>query len=105
MEAPERVEVESANVVRLSWPDGAVTELSAAQLRDRCPCADCRTARETPPPRLRLTVLGSEPSVVDAHLVGDYGLGVTFGPDGHRTGIFTWEMLRSAAVDSSDTSS
>jgi DUF971 family protein len=63
-------------------------------LRRSCPCADCRTERENPP-KIRLTVIGSEPTIEGAHLVGDYGLGVTFGPEGHRTGIFTWQLLRS----------
>ena len=31
----------------------------------------------------------------DAELVGSYGINLTFRPDGHRMGIFTFNDLRS----------
>lgn len=95
VQPPERIEIDAKSRIVLTWPEGIVTDLSAGKLRVMCPCADCRTERENRP-RLHLTVLGPEPTIESAHLVGDYGLGVSFGPDGHRTGIFTWELLYSA---------
>lgn len=102
MEPPDRIEVDSKSRIILTWADGVTVDVTAAELRRRCPCADCRTERESRP-RLRLTALGPAPTVEGAHLVGDYGLGITFGPDGHRTGIFTWEMLRGRSSGSART--
>ena len=33
--------------------------------------------------------------IVDAHLVGNWGLGVTWN-DGHNTGIYSWPLLHGA---------
>jgi DUF971 family protein len=33
--------------------------------------------------------------IAEARIVGDYALGITFSPDGHGTGIFTYDLLRS----------
>jgi len=86
--APRTVDVDRATGVRLTWEDGSVTAVDLATLRQRCPCAACRTRRDhgdavAAPGALRL---------VDAEIVGGYGLGVTWG-DGHRTGIYSWELL------------
>jgi DUF971 family protein len=94
VQPPERIEIDAKTRIVLTWSEGVVADLSAARLRAVCPCADCRTERDNRP-RLHLTVLGPEPSIESAHLVGDYGLGISFGPDGHRTGIFTWDLLYS----------
>lgn len=91
METPTIVEVEDRSTVRLSWASGVVQQLSASALRAACACADCLT--DTARTAIRLTVVGAEPSIEDAALVGDYGIAFVFGPDGHRTGIFRWDQL------------
>lgn len=78
-------------MVRLTWTSGDVHEFSAQTLRNACACADCLRERERR--TLRLTVVGAEPTIDDARLVGDYGISFSFGPDGHRTGIFRWDQL------------
>ena len=88
---PRAVDVDRRVGVRLTWDDGSVTTVDLATLRRRCPCAECRSRRE------RGEVVGPDPSALhlaDAETVGGYGLGVTWG-DGHRTGIYSWELLRS----------
>ncbi len=35
--------------------------------------------------------------IVDAQLVGSYGINFVFQPDGHSTGIFTFAQLRNLA--------
>lgn len=88
--APERVEIE--------WNDGATTSLSAAELRRLCPCASCVDEMSG----IRTLDPSSIPDDLtqdDVRLVGNYAITVTFS-DGHHTGIFTWELLRSWAQDS-----
>jgi DUF971 family protein len=93
VDAPQRIEVVERRVVRLEWADGLHQELPAGLLRRACACADCREAHESR--RIRLQVVDPvPPTVEDAHLVGGYGINFRFGPDGHRTGIFTWRQLR-----------
>ena len=88
---PVAIDVDRRVGVRLTWEDGSVTAVDLATLRGRCPCAECRSLRE------RGAFVAPEPSALrlaDAETVGGYGLGVTWG-DGHRTGIYSWELLRS----------
>jgi DUF971 family protein len=80
-----------ASVV-LRWTDDVESVLSAQELRRACPCAQCvdewsgkRTLDiESVPSSMRILELG---------LVGNYAISITF-DDQHRTGIFTWPLLR-----------
>lgn len=93
MDAPTSIEIEEKRLVRLIWEDGRVQELDAAELRRACACANCREPETTG--RIRLQVIDPvPPSIEDARLVGSYGINLVFGPDGHRTGIFSWRQLR-----------
>ena len=83
MEAPLRVEVNPGSVA-LVWDDGATTEIAAPRLRAACPCAGCRDGADHP----------EAATIEGAHVVGDYALGITFGPDRHATGIFPYDLLR-----------
>lgn len=90
MVEPVTIEVER-DAVRITWDDGLVADLPAAVLRAACPCAGCRE------PGARERLLASEAAqstVTDARLVGGYAVGLTFGPDGHATGIFPFPLLR-----------
>jgi DUF971 family protein len=77
----------------LVWADGHKAHFAILDLRLNCPCAECRTRRESgttiwpganSPQPLRL---------LDARLVGAYGIGFDWN-DGHSTGIFSWDALR-----------
>ena len=93
MEVPDSIEVRGGLEVALTWPDGEATVLSARTLRAGCACATCRE-----PAGMQATarVLSGEAPVriADAHLVGNYAVSFTFEPDGHGTGIFSFDLLR-----------
>jgi DUF971 family protein len=88
------ITVDRASHVEVTFEDGKVCRFELADLRSVCPCAACRNARDhgrvawpppgQPPPQL---------AIADAHLVGAYGLGVTWS-DGHSTGIYPFTALR-----------
>lgn len=92
-EVPARVEVRSGEGLVLTWEDGSRTELDARRLRAACQCATCRdpAGREA----IRAVLEGDRPvRIADARLVGAYAVNLTFEPDGHRTGIFSFALLR-----------
>src|SRR5579863_8765068 len=85
--------------LRIAWSDDVARVYAIQQLRDACPCADCREKRTTAelnasimpdisgPEELRpLTLSGMKP-------VGNYAYSLTFS-DGHGTGIYTYDLLR-----------
>ncbi len=89
---PRAIDVDRDEALTLTWEDGTTTRFTLEELRVACPCATCRTRRDqgraawpvtTPAPPLR---------IVDARLVGNWGLGVTWN-DGHSTGIYSWPLL------------
>jgi DUF971 family protein len=98
---PTRLEIRDGNRLRIEWSDGQKREIAFGELRTACPCATCREQRNKPPepaglgglPVLSmaearpLAVLGMRP-------VGNYAYSIAFS-DGHDTGIFTLELLRS----------
>jgi DUF971 family protein len=101
VEPPTSIELDRAHHLTLEWPDGATTRFALDDLRRNCPCAECRGKRE------QHELVGPAPGgppvqAADAHLVGGWGLSITWS-DGHDTGIFAWSMLRAwAGLDQSE---
>ena len=90
------ITVDRANGVTVVFGDEVVGVFDLLELRLNCPCAECRGARDRneapwPQPTSPLPL-----AITDAELHGAWGLGIEWN-DGHRTGIFPWEALRSWA--------
>ena len=84
--------------LRICWNDGLEQELALRALRDRCPCAACREAVIERKPANTLNILSPADvlplEVVGMQPVGNYAYTIQFS-DGHQTGIYTFELLRS----------
>lgn len=90
---PMTIDVERDRGLVLTWTDGTTSRFGLEELRQHCPCAECRTRRDR---NLAVWPLGSSPrplSIVEAELVGAWGMKITWN-DGHATGIYSWELLR-----------
>jgi DUF971 family protein len=88
---PDRIEIRAGREMHLTWSDGSTDAIPAHVLRDACPCATCRNL-DTP----RLAHPDSA-RIASAALVGSYAISVVFAPDGHATGIYPFDELRSIA--------
>ena len=97
-----------ARCLVIRWSDDQEHRISYRKLRDGCACAGCR-AHETmiekpaaaPPanPFRILTAAEALPlDVVAMSPVGNYAYHIEFS-DGHNTGIFTFDRLRSLGED------
>lgn len=95
--------------LEIEWMDGSRSTLESQKLRQACPCATCMALRgdqthSSPllPKHSSLRVieadLETEINLVHVRAVGSYGIGLTWG-DGHDTGIYTYDSLRSLAED------
>jgi DUF971 family protein len=90
----ESVEVDRASHVDILFVDGVRARFELGPLRQACPCADCN-ARRTRGQSVAAWIDRGEPiTVTDAELSGAWGLSLTWS-DGHSTGIYAWEKLRS----------
>lgn len=85
MDAPVRLEVLGGETLLVEWEDGAIDRIGAAVLRTACPCAACQGSGTA----------GPGVAVRTIRPVGSYGVSVAFEPDGHGTGIYPWDLLRS----------
>ncbi len=93
---PKQIKQNKPDELFILWDDGHESVISLKTLRDNCPCASCKgetILMHTYVPPLQPELPGKY-QLVGAEQVGSYALGMTWG-DGHRTGIYTWEKLRS----------
>src|SRR5690606_10598117 len=102
---PTSLEVRDGNKLRIEWSDGTVREIGFGELRKACPCSTCREQRKAPPqPTGALQVLSlaeARPlTIAGMSPVGNYAYGIEFS-DGHDTGIYTLELLRSLGSECS----
>lgn len=102
MDAPIHLDVQRERGLRVSWPDGSATFYPVAYLRRMSPSADMRRLREAMS-KNPLTVLpasssrgGGALAIEHAELVGLYAIKIVFS-DGHSSGIYSWDYLRSIA--------
>jgi len=88
--------------IAIHWSDGTVRRYSPRPLRDACPCAGCREKRDGPATPALLRVLAPEElsplTIRGMQPVGQYAYAIDFS-DGHDTGIYTLELLRSLGSD------
>ncbi len=84
------------------WPDGRQSFYPIAYLRRMSPSADARTLREqlakNPLTVLPNTDTGQPLTATTAELVGNYAIRIHFS-DGHNTGLYSWDYLRSIDPD------
>ena len=100
--APASLDLDRAKGLTVRWQDGTESFYPLAYLRRMSPSADMRQLREEMQTNPLVVVPDSgstsELRAVDAQLVGRYAIRLTFS-DGHRTGIFSWDYLRSIDPD------
>lgn len=95
---PVNIALDAEQRLLMDWSDGQRRRYTAAELRERCPCATCREKRNQPPqPAALLPVLSAAEArpltIQGMRPVGNYAYSIDFS-DGHDTGIYTLEFLR-----------
>jgi len=89
----------------ITWSDGKSGMISNIELRKHCPCAGCRELRGDDTHAKPLTgkkkslsviqnTIEEETNLKQVWAVGTYAVGLEWG-DGHSTGIYTYDLLRS----------
>jgi len=84
--------------LEIVWNDDEVCRYPLSQLREACPCVECRgghqfMGREYDPDDILKLIPKRSYTVTDIQLVGNYALQPAW-DDGHHTGIYTWDYLK-----------
>jgi DUF971 family protein len=87
-----------AGVLQITWNDDLVCHYPLAELREACPCVECRgghqfMGQEFEPDNLLALKPARAYGVQSIDMIGNYALQPTW-DDGHHTGIYTWDYLR-----------
>jgi DUF971 family protein len=95
---PTELKAVDGRQLMIRWSDGGQRRYSFRELRDQCPCAICRHKLSSDEQTPSLLPVRSEsearPLRVEAMKpVGNYAYRIAFS-DGHGTGIYTFEFLR-----------
>ena len=87
---------QSDDCLAITWSDGHRSVYTWKHLRDHCPCASCREERLAPPDPFRILkpneLVALAPVAMEP--VGRYAYKIKWS-DGHDTGIYTLQHLRS----------
>jgi DUF971 family protein len=84
--------------LEITWTDGQVCKYPLSELREACPCVECRgghqfMGREFDPDNLLKLTPKRSYTVTGLEMVGNYALQPTW-DDGHHTGIYSWDYLK-----------
>lgn len=97
---PVQLEKTENGSILIVWSDDVRHEIPFMALRKGCHCAHCSEERlnpKPPPPANQLRVLSpaeARPLDIEVmHPVGNYAYNIHFS-DGHRAGIYTFDLLR-----------
>lgn len=93
--------------LQITWSDGAVCKYPLSELREACPCVECRgghqyMSRQYDPTNILELKPKRSYTVTSIEQIGAYAIQPTW-DDGHHTGIYTWEYLRRLCPPSDET--
>jgi DUF971 family protein len=87
--------LQADQILEVTWPEGQVNRFAYRLLRSECPCAACRNEwtgeRVLDPNSIR-----SDLKLVGMENIGTYAIQLSWN-DGHSSGLFSWETLRTLA--------
>lgn len=92
---PTRIDLPETYLIRIAWSDGSEYSMTLEDLRNNCPCASCKgeviMGKQVLAPAIPVFTPGMHE--IDAiNSRGNYAIQVGW-KDGHKTGIYTWELL------------
>lgn len=89
--------IRQEGVLQIVWQDDSTSRFPFRFLRESCTCAAC--IHEITGERiLDVDSIPDDITIEDASLVGNYALKIHWS-DGHDTGLYTWEHLRSLPAE------
>ncbi len=91
--------------ILVRWNDGRADEIPLTVLRDKCPCATCNGEGKTEENYIPIKAPFKPAGFYEIEKilpVGNYAVNIIW-KDGHNTGIYSWDVLRTIGESFSDT--
>lgn len=99
--APEHLEI-VGDFLAVRWKEGAESVVSLARMRRSCPCAQCAGEPDVTGairrPMQAPALHAQSFEVRSLERIGSYAIAFEWG-DGHRTGIYSWDLIRHLATE------
>lgn len=86
---------QAEQALELSWDDGLTAHVPYREIRAECPCASCKN-EWTGERILDPSTIRDDIRLVGLEQVGGYAVRLSWN-DGHSSGLYTWETLRTLA--------
>jgi DUF971 family protein len=94
--------LQADQILEVTWPEGVVDRFPYHLLRAECPCATCRN-EWTGERMLNPDSLRPDLKLASMENIGTYAIQLGWN-DGHSSGLFTWESLRTLGQPGRDAS-
>lgn len=93
------------NYLEILWDDARTCQYPLPQLREACPCVECRGGHQFmgpqfDPENILILIPARSYTVTELNPVGNYALQPVW-DDGHSTGMYTWDYLYKLCPDPS----
>ncbi len=98
---PRKIHSPRPYLIAFEWADGFEATISTESLRNACPCASCKGETIMGKTVMLPAMQTFKPGMFELagiNPVGNYAIQVGW-RDGHNTGIYPWELLRTTAED------
>ncbi|MCF8240366.1 MAG: DUF971 domain-containing protein [Melioribacteraceae bacterium] len=99
---PKQIKINDGRL-NITWSSGDNTSVGLKYLRKECPCANCKGETillKTIRPVRKSSETPEMYKIADNKTIGGYAVKITW-RDGHDTGIYSWEYLKTLADDES----
>jgi len=97
---PTQIKKTDDSKLKFVWSDGTAGEVTLVKLRDECPCVNCKGEsvmfESYIPIKAPFKPAGFY-EIEKIETVGNYAIQI-YWKDGHFTGIYNWEMLKSIST-------
>ena len=91
---PKKIKVENNLFLIIDWDNDVQSKIKLSNLRINCPCAICNAEKDERSSSYIPIFSDEQLKINDIKIIGSYALGITW-KDGHNTGIYEFEHLRS----------
>ena len=92
--SPLKIKLKDKLSLHIIWDDKSETIIPLKTLRENCPCAICLDERMHRPAKYIPLLSKPQTEVENIEMVGTYAIRI-YCKDGHNTGIFNFEKLKS----------